>query len=79
MNTCSMCRVCGLNGDFPATLPAGEVTVQLGVCGYETAGTELPKLTAADQVYSSGYCPGTALERGTMFPELYNRYGELTV
>lgn len=79
MYTCNVCRINGMNGDSPVTLPAGDVSGQLGVCGYETARMSLPRLTAADQVYSSGYCPGTALERGTMFPELYNQYGELTV
>ncbi|MBQ4446835.1 MAG: spore coat associated protein CotJA [Clostridia bacterium] len=75
MLTCSMCRISGMNGDTPATLPAGDVSGQLGICGYETAAQSLPKLNAADQIYTSGYCPGTALERGTMFPELYNKYG----
>jgi hypothetical protein len=62
-----------------ATVPAGNVSAGLSVCGYEAAGMGLPELSAADQVYSSGLCPGLALEKGTMFPELINEKGELSV
>lgn len=74
MYMCNSCRLSAAERDC-ASVPAGEVAAGLGSCGFETPGQTLPRLTAADQVYSSGFCPGCALEKGTMFPELVSEYG----
>lgn len=79
MYICNSCRMDGMSEGKGVTVPAGEVGIGLAACGYETGTTRLPSLIAADQVYSSGLCPGAALEEGTMFPELIRVYGEMTV
>ena len=79
MYICNSCRIDGMLDSGAPTVQAGEVSVGLAVCGYEAAGMGLPELKAAGQVYSSGLCPGLALEKGTMFPELINQKGELSV
>ena len=73
MYMCNLCRA-GSTEKEPATMPAGDVGAGLAVCGYEPAAGRLPELTAADQVYSSGFCPDRALSFGTMFPELVSEY-----
>ncbi|MCR5808688.1 MAG: spore coat associated protein CotJA [Clostridiales bacterium] len=73
MYICDSCRVNGAECSG-TTVPAGGVSVGLSVCGYETVRMQLPKLIAVDQNYSSGLCPGCALEKGTMFPELVSEY-----
>ncbi len=72
MFECNSCRIDGAKG--LTTVTAGEVPVALAACGYEPSITRLPKLMAADQTYSAGLCPGSALEKGTMFPELVSEY-----
>ena len=73
MFQCDSCRIGGYDGDL-TTVAAGEAAVELAVCGYETRAAGLPKILAADQNYRSGLCPGRALEKGTMFPELISEY-----
>ena len=67
------CSLCG-GGCESNTVPAGEVAVSLAVCGYKTDLRRLPSVEVEDQVYSSGLCPGCALEKGTLFPELVSSY-----
>ena len=73
MFQCDSCRLGGYDGD-QTTVPAGEVAVDIAVCGYGAGAYELPKVNAADQNYNAGFCPGVALEKGTMFPELVSEY-----
>ena len=74
MFQCDSCRLNNrFEGDF-TTVSAGEVAVDLAVCGFETSTTRLPRMYAVDQNYSAGLCPGQALEKGTMFPELISSY-----
>ena len=68
------CALCGSGGCTGTTVAAGEVSVSLAACGYETAVQTLPRMTVAGQKYSSGLCPGCALSKGTMFPELVSEY-----
>ena len=74
MYICTSCRLNGMTDCGGETVQAGGVTGGLSVCGYETAAAQLPKLFAAEQRYSSGFCPNCALEKGTMFPELVSEY-----
>ncbi len=74
MFECDSCRLNGYCEGGSTTVNAGEAAVDLGLCGYETASVKLPRIYAADQKYSSGLCPGIALEKGTMFPELVSEY-----
>ena len=74
MCECNTCRVDFSNSDGFTTVSAGEVSVDLAVCGYETASVKLPKMIAVNQNYSAGLCPGLALDKGTMFPELISEY-----
>ena len=74
MYICNSCRINGTAGCEDEVVSAGEVSSGLSVCGYETAKARLPRLIAADQRYSSGFCPNCALEKGTMFPELVSEY-----
>ena len=55
-------------------LLAGSMVVSLAACGYSTDLQRLPFVSVEEQVYSSGLCPGCALEKGTLFPELVSRY-----
>ena len=49
---------------------AGEVTSD-GTCGYTPAGgCPLATVYFPSQTYRAGYCPGEALMKGTLFPEL---------
>ncbi len=73
MFECNSCRL-AMGGDGFTTIAAGEVAVDLAVCGYETDSARLPQMRAADQNYSAGLCPGMSLEKGTMFPELISEY-----
>lgn len=73
MFQCNSCRIAADGGSF-ATVKAGEVEADLAICGYETESAKLPRLTAAPQNYSAGFCPGVSLEKGTMFPELADEY-----
>ena len=68
------CSMCAGGGCQSTTVPAGEVAVSLAACGYETAAQKLPRMTVAEQVYSTGLCPGCALSKGTLFPELISEY-----
>lgn len=68
------CSLCGARDCQGVTVPAGEVSVSLSVCGYEAAVQRLPKLAAAEQIYTSGLCPDCALAKGTLFPELVSEY-----
>ena len=68
------CSLCGGGGCESNTVPAGEVSVSLAVCGYRTELARLPYVTIAEQVYSSGLCPNCALDKGTLFPELISKY-----
>ena len=68
------CSLCGPRDCQSTTVPAGEAAVNLAVCGWETTKKRLPRLTAAEQIYSSGLCPSCALEKGTLFPELVSEY-----
>ena len=74
MYDCASCRLNGRFDDSYTTVSAGEVAIDLAACGYEPSSTRLPRMYAADQNYSSGLCPGMALEKGTMFPELISEY-----
>lgn len=72
-----ICNSCRLNCDAESdgtTVPAGGAANGLSVCGYESAEMRLPRLYAADQRYSSGFCPNHALMKGTAFPELVSEY-----
>ncbi|MBR0135654.1 MAG: hypothetical protein IJM18_05590 [Clostridia bacterium] len=73
MYDCSSCRITGRYDGF-TTVSAGDASVGLAACGYEASAVRLPKMIAVDQKYSSGLCPGMALEKGTMFPELISEY-----
>jgi len=74
MYQCDSCRLSNrFEGDF-TTVSAGEVAVDLAVCGYDIETARLPRMYAAEQKYSAGLCPGIALEQGTMFPELMSEY-----
>lgn len=68
------CGLCGMRDCSSAAVPAGEVAVNLAVCGYETAVQRLPKVIITEQTYSTGLCPNCALAKGTMFPELVSEY-----
>ncbi len=75
----SSCGICSMyNGerspDSSVTVPAGDVQSGLSACGYEGGMTMLPKVTAVDQSYTQGFCPDSALCRGTLFPELASEY-----
>lgn len=74
MYICNSCRINGRAECDGDVISAGEVSSGLSVCGYETAAAKLPKLAAADQRYSAGFCPNCALEKGTLFPELVSDY-----
>ena len=74
MYVCNSCRIDGKTVCDLSAVSAGDVSVGLAVCGYEPKVTSLPKLKAVDQNYSAGLCPGCALEKGTMFPELISEY-----
>ena len=73
MHTLS-CSLCGGGGCESNTVPAGEVSVSLAVCGYRTELARLPETVIAEQVYNAGMCPACALEKGTLFPELVSSY-----
>lgn len=68
------CSLCGPRDCQATTVPAGEAAVNLAVCGYETTLKRLPRLVAAEQIYSAGLCPACSLEKGTLFPELVSEY-----
>ena len=68
------CSLCGEHDCRGNTVPAGEVSVSLAVCGYEAARQRLPLMEFAEQVYSAGLCPDCALSKGTLFPELISEY-----
>ena len=49
---------------------AGEVSSD-GSCGFSTGGgCPLATVYFPNQTYRAGYCPGEALQKGTLFPEL---------
>lgn len=56
------------------TVPAGSVSGGLGVCGYPSELSRLPVTYIRGQEYREGFCPDTALEVGTLFPELADEY-----
>lgn len=56
------------------TVPAGTVSNGLAVCGYQNLLYKLPETIIRPQTYSEGFCPESALEVGTMFPELADVY-----
>ena len=50
------------SSDASVTVPAGDVQSGLYACGYEGSGmVMLPRVTAVDQTYTSGFCPDAAL------------------
>ena len=72
-----ICNSCRLNGEAECggeTVRAGDAPAGLSACGYESAAVRLPRVTAAEQIYSEGFCPNCALKKGTMFPELVSEY-----
>lgn len=56
------------------TVCAGEACQSSNVisCSAATESSSLPNLHFEEQVYTYGFIPEEALERGTMFPELVN-------
>ncbi|MBO4562589.1 MAG: spore coat associated protein CotJA [Clostridia bacterium] len=74
MYICNSCRVNGMAECDGTTVPAGSASAGLSACGYITAAVRLPRLTAAEQDYTAGFCPECALAKGTMFPELASEY-----
>lgn len=74
MYICNSCRIDGTAECMENTVPAGDAANGLSGCGYEHAAARLPRLYAADQRYSSGFCPDCALQKGTLFPELVSVY-----
>ena len=65
------CRLSSGGGDR-VTIPAGEVSSELAVCGFEPQ--RLFGAYPAGGRYTAGLCPGVSLEKGTMFPELISEY-----
>ena len=56
------------------TVPAGTVSTGLSACGIQSGLFTLPRTIIPPQVYREGLCPESALEIGTMFPELADVY-----
>jgi len=63
------------HGQEAVTIPAGEACA--GLCADNAGGSEralnlgsLPVTIVEEQIYSYGFCPSEALQRGTLFPEL---------
>ncbi|MDD3400182.1 MAG: spore coat associated protein CotJA [Eubacteriales bacterium] len=56
------------------TVAAGEVCTDNACPLYENGSCRLATIYFPSQTYRAGYCPGEALQKGTLFPELVSNY-----